>query len=61
MKSRVKINYWEVMGFTIMRRPTLPVVQQQQAGASGIVWMAGWVVIELMAPSIAIIRIRGKK
>ncbi len=49
------------MGFTIMRRPTLPVVQQQQAGASGIVWMAGLVVIELMALSIAIIRIHGKK
>ena len=44
-----------------MRRPTLPIVQQQQASAGGIVWMAGLVVIELMMSSIAIIRIRGKK
>ncbi len=48
MKSQVKNNYREVMEFTIMHRPTLPVVQQQQTGASGIVWMAGLVVMELM-------------
>ena len=44
-----------------MRRPMLPVVQQQQANASGIELITGLVVIELMAPSISIVIIHSKK
>jgi len=37
MKSQVKVNYREGMEFTFAHRPTLPVVQQQQASVSGMV------------------------